>query len=175
MGNTDSNYFLNDVIGQEIHVGRKNIKIKKHLSEGNFGIVFLVIDTIENKEYALKRILVQNGDEDLKSIAKWETEIYQHLSYHNNIVQKVSSREILHKNGDTEYLILLEYCNGGTLLDMSNRHLNIGAKDILICFSQICLAVGHLHKHSPPIIHRDLKVYSFIFFYLNYYSLRIFY
>ena len=30
--------------------------------------------------------------------------------------------------------------------------------DILTLFYQTCKAVQHMHKQSPPIIHRDLKV-----------------
>ena len=29
---------------------------------------------------------------------------------------------------------------------------------MLKSFAQTCMAVSHMHKQSPPIIHRDLKV-----------------
>lgn len=73
-------------------------------------------------------------------------------------MQRLASKEIIHKNGDSEYILLMEYCNGGTLLDLVNRQLNMGGKDIVICFSQICLGLAHLHTQSPPICHRDIKL-----------------
>lgn len=77
MGNQESDIlYINDAIGQEITVGRKNVRIKKHLSEGGMGHVFLVTDTSDQKEYALKRVFVSKDNEDMHAVAKWEMIVY---------------------------------------------------------------------------------------------------
>ena len=60
-------------------------------------------------------------------------------------------------NGDSEYLLLLEFVPEGTLLDWVNKPKERSQKDILTIFAQVCAAVAVFHAHKPPISHRDLK------------------
>ncbi|KAJ3343919.1 Serine/threonine-protein kinase Nek8 [Gonapodya sp. JEL0774] len=53
-------------------------------------------------------------------------------------------------------MIVMEYADGGSLWDFIKRRKEpIPEADILLLFSQMCLAIHHIHSHS--IIHRDLK------------------
>lgn len=55
--------------------------------------------------------------------------------------------------------MLLENCPGGTLLDkLNSRSSALPLNQALGCFGQIVAAVAHMHKMSPPIAHRDLKL-----------------
>eukprot|EP00965_Chrysotila_dentata_P039875 1324633-Pleurochrysis_carterae.AAC.1 len=56
--------------------------------------------------------------------------------------------------------MLLELCRGGSLADLlmsreSSQPLLI--PDVLKVFLELCEAIAHLHRQSPPIAHRDIK------------------
>lgn len=52
--------------------------------------------------------------------------------------------------------------SGGQVVDIINeRDGPLPIEIVLKIFYQACKAVQHLHKQSPPIIHRDLKVGEF--------------
>ena len=74
------------------------------------------------------------------------------------MVRYIASREITRENGDIEYLLLLEYCDGGSLFEIIGGQHAMSMREILICFAGICSAVHHMHSQHPPITHRDLKL-----------------
>ena len=49
------------------------------------------------------------------------------------------------------------YYLGGDLVDIVNTQ-RLSPGQVLRVFHETCLAVGHMHGQTPPIIHRDLKV-----------------
>jgi len=78
-----------------------------------------------------------------------------------------------------QYLILMEYCEGGTAFDAIKRMKSTSLTNLspvsngshcqrfdlpslVISFGQICNAVSYLHAQRPPIIHRDLKPVNFL-------------
>lgn len=76
------------------------------------------------------------------------------------LLRKLSSKYVL-KIEDTfedaaNLCIVLEYCNGGTLMDLIKRRRRLSEKEAFIYFYQICMAVDYLHRNN--IAHRDIKV-----------------
>ena len=65
-----------------------------------------------------------------------------------------------------QHLILMEYCEGGTALDVCTRlksnQQQFDLPSLIIAFGQICNAVSYLHAQRPPIVHRDLKPVNFL-------------
>jgi serine/threonine protein kinase len=65
-----------------------------------------------------------------------------------------------------QHLILMEYCEGGTALDVCTRlksnQQHFDLPSLIIAFGQICNAVSYLHAQRPPIVHRDLKPVNFL-------------
>uniref|UniRef100_A0A671LYC0 Cyclin-G-associated kinase-like n=1 Tax=Sinocyclocheilus anshuiensis TaxID=1608454 RepID=A0A671LYC0_9TELE len=62
--------------------------------------------------------------------------------------------------GQAEFLILTELCRG-QLVDFVKKVEQRGPMScdtVLKIFYQSCRAVQHMHKQSPPVIHRDLKI-----------------
>ncbi|RKO84296.1 kinase-like domain-containing protein, partial [Blyttiomyces helicus] len=82
------------------------------------------------------------------------------LNGHKNIVTYMDSSIATLRHGGFEVFILMEYCTGGHLVEFLNTRLTsrLTEPEILTIFSDICEAVAHMHYHSPPIIHRDIKV-----------------
>ena len=84
------------------------------------------------------------------------------LSGHPNIVQFVSAASIgkdESDNGQSEYLVLMELCTGGALVDaIQAKGASLSCDEVLQIFFQTCKAVSHMHKQKPPITHMDLKV-----------------
>ena len=65
-----------------------------------------------------------------------------------------------------QHLILMEYCEGGTALDVCTQlrssQKQFDLPSLIIAFGQICNAVSYLHAQRPPIVHRDLKPVNFL-------------
>ncbi|KXS18143.1 kinase-like protein [Gonapodya prolifera JEL478] len=63
-------------------------------------------------------------------------------------------------------MIVMEYADGGTLWDyVKQRKEPLLERDVLLLFSQISLAIHHIHSHS--IIHRDLKTNNIFVSYVD--------
>ena len=81
---------------------------------------------------------------------------------HKNIVKFLAADYMQDSSGKIA-LVLMEYCSKGHLLDMihnsSKRKSFFSEELIFTIFRDILTAVELLHRHSPPITHRDLKVF----------------
>ncbi|GFR85921.1 cyclin-G-associated kinase-like, partial [Elysia marginata] len=83
------------------------------------------------------------------------------LTGHPNIIQFITAASIgkdQSDHGQSEYLILTEFCPGGQLVDeLDKRGQPLPFDQVLTVFYHTCRAVQHMHKQKPPIVHRDLK------------------
>ncbi|XP_049959498.1 cyclin-G-associated kinase isoform X1 [Schistocerca serialis cubense] len=150
----------NELVGQIVELGNVKLRVKKVIAEGGSAYVFVAQDPSTGKEYALKRLMA--ADENTNRNIVQEITILKKLSGHPNILQFLSAACIdktKSGNGMTEYLLLTELCQGGTLVDVLTQRTTPLPPDI-VCrvFWQTCKAVQHMHSQQPPIIHRDLKI-----------------
>uniref|UniRef100_A0A8C1Q5C5 Cyclin-G-associated kinase n=1 Tax=Cyprinus carpio TaxID=7962 RepID=A0A8C1Q5C5_CYPCA len=151
----------NDFVGQVVELGDLKLRIKRVIAEGGFAFVYEAQDLGSSKDYALKRLL-SNEEEKNKTIIQ-EICFMKKLSGHPNIVQFCSAASISKEESDTgqaEFLILTELCKG-QLVDFVKKVEQKGPMScdtVLKIFYQSCRAVQHMHKQSPPVIHRDLKI-----------------
>ncbi|RXN28777.1 cyclin-G-associated kinase-like protein [Labeo rohita] len=151
----------NDFVGQVVELGELKLRIKRVIAEGGFAFVYEAQDLGSSKDYALKRLL-SNEEEKNKAIIQ-EVCFMKKLSGHPNIVQFSSAASISKEESDTgqaEFLILTELCRG-QLVDFVKKVEQRGPMScdtVLKIFYQSCRAVQHMHKQSPPVIHRDLKI-----------------
>ncbi|XP_032241526.2 cyclin-G-associated kinase isoform X2 [Nematostella vectensis] len=151
----------NDFVGQFVELGPLELKIKRVIAEGGYGFVFVAQDGKTGKEYALKRLMA--GDEAANKNILQEINMLKRLRGHPNVVQFYSAASLGEKesgHGMTEYLILTELCTGGEMIKILQERDGqpFSPDQILRIFYQLCRAVSHMHKQSPPIIHRDLKI-----------------
>lgn len=131
------------------------------IAEGAFGAVLRVRDSKSGKEYALKKILCQEGVQvaSTREAAEREARILIDVPPHPNIIQCFGVGVENGSGGACLVKILLELCGEGHLLGyMDSRNGHLSGSELLAPFSQISDAVRHLHAQTPPIQHRDLKI-----------------
>ncbi|RUS92097.1 hypothetical protein EGW08_000121 [Elysia chlorotica] len=146
-------------VGEMVELGNQKLRVKRLVAEGGFALVFVAQDVTSGKEYALKRLLA-NDEEKTKAVVE-EVKFLKKLTGHPNIIQFITAASIgkdQSDHGQSEYLILTEFCPGGQLVDeLDKRGQPLPFDQVLTVFYHTCRAVQHMHKQKPPIVHRDLK------------------
>ncbi|KAK4231521.1 Serine/threonine-protein kinase ppk30 [Podospora fimiseda] len=147
--------------GTKIQVGEHRVVIQKYLSEGGFAHVYLVkLPTpINGTDLAvLKRVAVPDK-ESLRGM-RIEVETMKKLKGHKAIVTYIDSHASELRGGGYEVFLLMEYCNGGGLIDFMNTRLQhrLTEPEILKIFCDVAEGVACMHYLRPPLLHRDLKV-----------------
>jgi len=127
----------------------KRIKL---LGEGAFGKAFLVECLKDQSLCVIKQVDLNNMPDSEKRETIKEAKILEALK-HPNIVK---FREV-YKTRKGKLCIVMDYADGGDL----TKHINsakgssIPENQIVDWFTQICLAMKHVHDRK--ILHRDLK------------------
>lgn len=149
------------VPGTKIEVGSHRVVIQKYLSEGGFAHVYLVklASAVGGTDLAvLKRVAVPDK-ESLRGM-RVEVETMKRLKGHKPIVTYIDSHASELRGGGYEVFLLMEYCNGGGLIDFMNTRLQhrLTEPEILNIFADVAEGVACMHYLKPPLLHRDLKV-----------------
>lgn len=147
--------------GTKIQVGEHKVVIQKYLSEGGFAHVYLVKmpQPVDGTDLAvLKRVAVPDK-ETLRGM-RTEVETMKKLKGHRPIVKYIDSHASELKGGGYEVFLLMEFCNGGGLIDFMNTRLQhrLTEPEILNIFTDVAEGVACMHYLKPPLLHRDLKV-----------------
>ena len=128
-------------------------KIIKVLGKGGFCRVYQVLSVLDNKIYAIKEIPIKNETENRIKEFQNEAVILSKFNS-NNIVKYYGSS----KDNNNIY-ILMECCNGETLKNFIDKHINddtlIEEKIISNIIKKICIGIKEIH--DKRIVHRDLK------------------
>ncbi|CAP30122.2 Protein CBG10819 [Caenorhabditis briggsae] len=127
----------------------KDVDFKKKLGSGAYGTVYRGRLTKSNQKIAVKKLDTEGNDEEMLAEMMKEARVMQ-LYDHPNIVKFYGY--IL---DDIPYLLVLEYCNGGSVED---RLVERGAKlttqtRITYTYHAAC-GIDYLHKKK--CIHRDI-------------------
>ncbi|GBB88654.1 hypothetical protein RclHR1_15210001 [Rhizophagus clarus] len=143
--------FTKDYIINHDYNEFKNIK---HIGHGGFGEVYQAIwKKSESSVVALKEF--DNDKTVIKEIVN-EIKLMHKVNFHTNIIQFFG---ITKKKGedemDSNYLLILEYADNGTLKDyLKQNNIKLDWNMKLQFAIQIADAVSYIHQHN--IIHRDL-------------------
>ena len=130
----------------------------KLLGSGSFGQVFLALNIINKKLYAIKYMDKKSLSTKLNSFEGIYKEIYiQSRIDHPNILQ------ILYVNETTsEFNLVLEYASQGSLFHYIRRKEYLSEPLAFSLFIQVINAVYFLHKNN--FIHRDIKPENILLF-----------
>ncbi|KAI4094721.1 MAG: hypothetical protein L6R37_007186 [Teloschistes peruensis] len=147
--------------GTKVQVGTHRVVIVRYLSEGGFAHVYLVRlpkPINGDDEAVLKRVAV--ADKEALANMRTEVETMKKLRGQRYIVTYIDSHASQLKGGGYEVFLLMEYCNGGGLIDFMNTRLQnrLTEPEVLKIFSDAALGVACMHYLKPPLLHRDLKV-----------------
>ncbi len=148
--------------GTKVQVGSHRVIVEKYLSEGGFAHVYVVRvpkDGGQRSDVAvLKRVAVP--DKEALASMRTEVETMKKLKGHTHIVTYIDSHASQLKGGGYEVFLLMEYCEGGGLIDFMNTRLQyrLTEPEILKIFSDVAEGVACMHYLRPPLLHRDLKV-----------------
>ncbi len=98
---------------------------------------------------AIKVLLPQFADADFQARFRAERQLLAQLN-HPNITRLLDGGV----TADGEAYLVMEYVDG-LPLDLHCDRRNLGVRDRLLLFRQVCLAVSYAHRNL--IVHRDLK------------------
>jgi AP2-associated kinase len=147
--------------GTKVQVGQHRVIIERYLSEGGFAHVYVVKiprDGGKHEIAVLKRVAVP--DKDSLGNMKTEVDTMKKLKGHRRIVTYFDSHASQLKGGGYEVFLLMEFCQGGGLIDFMNTRLQhrLTEPEILHIFTDVAEGVATMHYLKPPLLHRDLKV-----------------
>ena len=126
----------------------------KLLGEGSFGKAYLVENTHDGNLAVIKTIDIENMSETERKEAYFEAKILQKLDHQNIIKFK---DVFFSKKPKFTLHIVMDYADGGDLQKRikSQKLKPFPENQILDWFTQICLAIKHIHDRK--ILHRDIK------------------
>jgi len=129
------------------------IRFDERLGNGAYKDVWLAFDNDSGKEVAWNTVDLRRLPFGEKRRIKCETEILQQLK-HPHIINFHDSWNSPNKE---EICFITEIVTSGTLKDYIKRVKRVKLKIIKKWCRQILEGLDYLHRHNPPIIHRDLK------------------
>ena len=143
----------------------KNIELLNIIGKGSYGNVYLGKNVISNQYYAIK--VISKSQLQSKIVYQYfNNEIYilKHID-HPNIVKYIS---LLEQKKD--YWLIIEYCNGGSLVKALKYHLTkfnkpVPEKIVRYFIKNILTAVIYLN--NKKLIHRDIKSDNILLHYEN--------
>jgi serine/threonine-protein kinase len=127
-----------------------NYKIEKKLGEGGMGAVYMGVDTMLDREVAIKALkpelasqtsIVERFRSEAVTLAKLN---------HPNIATLYS----MFRQGEELYMVL-EFVRGETLDDVMKRRGKLSAEEAIPVFCQVLDGIDHAHELG--IVHRDIK------------------
>ena len=125
-------------------------QIKHKIGSGGMADVYLALDTVLNREVAIK-ILRGDLTSDPVSVIRFQREAHAISSVnHPNIVQVYDVGET-----DDTYYIVMEYLKGITLKQLIHRRGALEPKEAVGLMIQ--LSLGLQEAHLKNVIHRDIK------------------
>ncbi|KAK7521173.1 uncharacterized protein IWZ02DRAFT_280245 [Phyllosticta citriasiana] len=148
--------------GTKVQVGNHRVVVEAFFAEGGFAHVYRVrYEAAGGKQETavLKRVAVP--DKEALANMRTEVETMKKLKGHRKIVTYIDSHASqLKDSSGYEVFLLMEYCQGGGLIDFMNTRLQhrLTEPEILKIFGDVAEGVACMHYLKPPLLHRDLKV-----------------
>jgi hypothetical protein len=124
--------------------------IQAEIGRGGMGTIYRAIDTMLNREVALKAIHPQLADnQQLMDRFKIEAMTQARMN-HPHIVTIFSFNKI-----DDQYIIAMEYVDGKSLKEVLQAKKMLGPSEAISIIIQVAEGLAYAHAHN--VIHRDIK------------------
>ena len=149
----DETYSLKNFLPVYEQVGKL-----KTIGSGSYGQVYLGLNQVDKKYYAIKHMEKKNIYQLLHSLAGIQKEIdIQSKIDHPNIVKLLYVKET-----EFSYDLIMEYAAGGNLFHYIRRNKGLNENKCFSLFIQVVNAVYFLHEND--LIHRDIKPENILIF-----------
>jgi serine/threonine protein kinase len=135
-----------------IKIGEKlgHFLIQAEIGRGGMGTIYFAVDTMLNREVALKAIHPQLADnQQLMDRFKIEAMTQARMN-HPNIVTIFSFNKI-----NDQYIIAMEYVNGKSLKELLLEKKRLAPAEAISIITQVAEGLSYAHVHN--VIHRDIK------------------
>lgn len=125
-------------------------QLQQCVGRGNFGNVYKAINNITKQIVAIKVIDLEHTDDDINTITQ---EIF--------FLAKLKDTHITHyitsMLDDSMLWIVMEYCGGGSCVDLIRFNYTLGIPEEKVAFITFNVLHGLIYLHRQKIIHRDIK------------------
>ena len=133
----------------------KNLELLSIIGKGSYGNVYLAKNYSNDQYYAVK-VISKNQLQSKIVYQYFNNEIYilKHIN-HPNIVKYISLVE-----QKKDYWLIIEYCNGGSLVKALKYHLSTFNKPIpenIVRYFIKNILTAVIYLNNKNIIHRDIK------------------
>ena len=130
----------------------------KSIGSGSFGQVYLAINNLDKKMYAIKHMDKEKLIEILHTLQGIYEEIYiQSRLDHPNIVKILFTDE-----DEDSFDLVMEYAESGSLFHYIRKNKGLNEYKTFQLFIQVVNAVNFLHEND--LIHRDIKPENILLF-----------
>ena len=131
------------------------------LGSGSYGQVYLCLNKINKKYYAIKHMNKNCLKKALKTFSGINTEIdLQSRIYHQNIIRLLYVR-----NTNESFDLVMEWAPFGSLFDYIRKSKSLSEELSFSFFIQVANAIYFLHQND--MIHRDIKPENLLLFEKN--------
>lgn len=127
-----------------------NYKIEQKLGEGGMGAVYKGVDTMLDREVAIKALRPELARQT-SIVERFRSEAVTLAKLHH---PNIATLYALFRQGEELYMVL-EYVRGETLERVLQRRGALSSEEVIPVFCQILDGINHAHEYG--IIHRDIK------------------
>ena len=133
-----------------------NLTLIKTIGKGTMGEIYLSSKKDSKEYYATKKIKKEYADRpQVKKYFINEISILKKIK-HNKIVRLIELKQT-----PSHYYIVMEYCNGGSLLSCLKKYMTLYKKPFseeIVQYLMRQIVSGLDALHSRNFLHRDLKL-----------------
>ena len=127
-------------------------RLDRRLGAGGMSTVFLAVDTVLEREVAVKLLAEHLADDEVFVMRFRHEALAAARLQHPNIVQVFDSGQ---DQSSHRHYIVMEYVDGPSCSDLLREHGQLGIEDTVRIVTEACHGLDYAHRAG--VVHRDVK------------------